>query len=97
MFRPRSVSAAPGEAHAEENVFQRRESWEKMVNLEDVADVFVAENIARSFGKGSDVDRTLLRIRPHSGRRGGGVVGEDDLSAVGRQNARDHVQQRGLA
>src|SRR6185312_14946035 len=85
MRRPGGVVLAAGEAHAEQHVLQSGEAGEEMMRLEDVADVLSAEDIALGFGELGDVD-------------GGAAVGaEEDLAGVGREDAGDHVKQRGFA
>ena len=89
MFRPLRIAGAAGEAHAEHDIFDRRETRQKMMGLEDIPDVSSAENVALRFGKAGDVDA-------FGGRAIGGEI-KDNAAAVGREDSGDEVQQGGLA
>ena len=90
MLCPLAVVRPAGEAHSQQHVFQRRESRQKMVRLEDVANVSTAEFISLRLGKQGQIDR-LGRIRFFR------IESKDDVSAVGNKNACDHVQESRFA
>ena len=70
---PGFVGFAAGEAHAQQHVLQRGEAAQKVVRLEDVADVAAAELVALGLGEEGDI--------------GGGAAGEgigDGAGGLGR-------------
>ncbi len=107
MCRPCRVVLAAGEAHTQQHVLQRGEAGEEMMRLEDVADVLAAEDIALGFGELRDIDAAIgpgLHARAAVGERRAAGIGfaigrrsEEDFARVGREDAGDHVEQRGFA